>query len=265
MTLKIAVCIKSVPDQDYYDDVTIDPTSKRLNRQGIPSVISSIDMHALELALSLKEKHGATITVITMAPPDGKDQLFKALGFGADEAYLLSDRKVGGADSLATAYTLRVLLKHIGDFDLILAGNHSDDGATSHVPSQLGELMGISHVMNVVGFEMIDGDTARVKQNIEIGNAIYKVALPAVIAVEKTINTVRYPNVMETLKAKKKPLNILSADDLPELDDEKIGLQGSTTQAGELVTMEFNRDGELFEGSAEEIAEQIIEKINSVI
>ncbi len=265
MTLKIAVLIKSVPDQDCYDEVTIDPISKRLNREGIPSVISSLDMHALELALSLKEKHGATITVFTMAPPDGKDQLFKALGFGADEAYLLTDRKVGGADSLATAYTLSVLLKHVGDFDLILAGNHSDDGATSHVPSQIGELMGISHMMNVVGFEMTDDKIARVKQNVEAGNSIYKVTLPAVIAVERTINTVRYPNVMETLKAKTKPLNILTAADLTKLDEEKIGLRGSTTQAGELITMEFNREGELIEGSEEEIAEQIIEKINSVI
>jgi electron transfer flavoprotein beta subunit len=125
--------------------------------------------------------------------------------------------------------------------------------------------MGISHIMNVVGFEITDGKMARVKQNVESGNSIYKVALPAVIAVERTINTVRYPNVMETLKAKTKPLNTLTAADLTKLDEEKIGLSGSTTQAGELIAMEFHREGELIEGSEEEIAEQIIEKINSVI
>lgn len=265
MSLNIAVCIKSVPDPECYDQITIDPVSKSLVRAGIQSVINSTDMHALELALTLKEKFGGEISVFTMAPPDAKAQLFEALAFGADKAYLLSDRKVGGADTLATSYTLSILLKSTGNYDLILAGNESSDGATSHVPSQLGEWLAMPHLMDVIGLTMEDEKTANIKKQFENGYANYKVKLPAVIAVKKKINEVRYANVSGLLTAKRKPITVLSSKDLSNLDDIMIGLAGSPTQAGELITMEYSRNGEIIEGSEEEIAEVILDKINAVV
>jgi electron transfer flavoprotein beta subunit len=266
MPLNIAVCIKPVPDPDCYDKITIDPVKKTLVRTGIQSVINPTDKHALELALTLKEQFGGEITVFSMAPPDAKSQLLEALAFGADKAYLLSDRKVGGADTLATSYTLSVLLNSVGTFDLILAGNESADGATSHIPSQLGEWLKIPHMMDVIGLTMTDKKTAQVTKQVENGSLNYKITLPAVIAVKKKINKVRYTNVKGFMAAKKKPITVLSRDDLGEaLDDALIGLAGSPTQAGELITMEFSRNGEIIEGSEEEIAEAILAKINEVV
>src|SRR5690554_2370997 len=106
MDLKIVVCLKPIPDPEYYNQITIDPETKRVNRQGIPTVISPIDKHAVEEALKIKEQHGGKVIIMSMAPPDAKETIQEALAMGADEAYLLSDRKFGGADTLATSYVL---------------------------------------------------------------------------------------------------------------------------------------------------------------
>lgn len=263
--MQIAVCIKSVPDPDYYDQIIIDPVNKTLVRDGIPSAINVADKHALEQALQMKEKHGGEVTVFTMAPPAARQQMLEALALGADKAYMISDRKVGGADTLATSYTLSELIKKTGNYDIIFAGNESADGATSHVPSQLAEWLGIAHSMNVVAMEMEDDNHALVTKQFENGRGIYRLTLPCVVAVHHSINTVRYTNAMAVLRAKKKPLEILSADDLPELKEEYIGLNGSPSKNGELETIESCKDCTMMEGSEEEIAQMIYDKIQPIL
>lgn len=263
--MKIAVCIKSVPDPECYDQITIHSETKRLVREGIPSVINSSDKHALELALQLKECHGGEVTVLTMAPPSAKQQLLEALAMGADRAYLLSDKKLGGADTLATSYTLSMLIKKTGNYDLILAGNESADGATSHVPSQTAEWLKIGHSMNVISMEMKDISHALVTKQFENGRGVYLLKLPCVIAVNQRINEVRYTNAMDILKAKRKPLEIWSSEDLPDLNEDYIGLNGSPSKAGELKTMEFSKSGVILKGSDEEIADVIFEKIGHLL
>ncbi len=263
--MQIAVCVKSVPDPDYYDQIIIDPVKKTLVREGIPTVINSADKHALELALQLKEKFGGEVTVVSMAPPNARQQMLEALALGADKAYLLSDRKVGGADTLATSYTLSQLIKQSGPYDLILAGNESADGATSHVPSQIAEWLGLGHSMNVVAMDMEDEGHALVTKQFENGRGVYRVALPCVIAVNQRINQVRYVNAMAVLKAKKKPLEVWSAENLPELDDAYIGLNGSPSKNGELETVTSGKNCVMLEGSEEEIADAILEKLQPVL
>jgi electron transfer flavoprotein beta subunit len=261
MTLKIGVCIKPVPDPEHYDQIQIDPETKTLVRKDMPSVINSADKHAIELAMQLKETTGAEVSIFTMAPPLGKEQLVSALAYGADAAYLLSDRKVGGADTLATSHSLCTMIKKVGQFDLIIAGNESEDGATAHVPSQLGELMGIPHMADVINAKLISEDTINVSKEFENGYGNYNIKLPCVLAVKKKINEVRYPTVMNLFAAKKKPLTIFSAADLPELNEKLIGLAGSPTKAGELITPEYSRDSKSIEGNSEEIAEAILELV----
>ena len=261
MSLKIGVCIKSVPNPEHYDRIEIDPETKTIVRKNMPCVINSADKHAIELAMQLKEATGAEVSIFTMAPPQGKEQLVSALAYGADAAYLLSDRKVGGADTLATSYSLCTMIKKVGQFDLIIAGNESEDGATAHVPSQLGEWMGMTHMADVIHAELISEDTINVSKEFENGYGNYNIKLPCVLAVKKNINEVRYPTVMNMLAANKKPLTVFSAEDLPELDENFIGLEGSPTKAGELITPEYSRDSKSIEGSSEEIADAILELV----
>ena len=101
--MKILVFVKQVPDTT---DVKLDPKTGNLNREGVVSMMNPLDANGIEAALQLKEKYGATVDVVSMGPPQAMDVLKKALAMGCDEAFLLSDRVFGGADTLATGYTL---------------------------------------------------------------------------------------------------------------------------------------------------------------
>lgn len=262
--MNIAVCIKSVPDPDYYDQIKIDPVNKTLQRAGIPAVINVADKHAIEAALQLKEKYGGEITVVSMGPPSVEQQLREALAMGADRAFLISDRKVGGADTLATSYVLSKLLEKTGSYDLILAGNESADGATSHVPAQIAEWMNIGHVCSTQSIQMENENFIAAKK-FENGTAIFKLQIPCVVAVNHRINKVRLTNMMAVLKAKKKPLTVLNAADIEDLNEDFIGLKGSPTQNGELHMVESTKNCKMLEGNEEEAAELIAEKIKSLL
>lgn len=266
MALNIAVCIKVSPDPEKYSLIRLDPETKTLVREGVESVISSADLHAVELALQLKEKFGGNITLISMGPPAIEKQLREGLSYGCDAAVLLSDRKFGGADALATSYTLAEGVRKAGNFDLILLGNASDDGATAHVPTQLGECLNLPHITDVITFEMKTEDSALVKKEITDGMTnTYRIKLPAVIGVTKRLNTVRHPSVMGIFSAKKKPLTTFTAADLPGLDESRIGLSGSPTQAVGFADADFHRDCVEITGENSEKAAELLKIINAYI
>jgi electron transfer flavoprotein beta subunit len=176
---------------------------------------------------------------------------------GADEAYILSDRAFGGADTFATSYTLaKGLQKTEIIFDLILAGSDSADGATSHVPSQLGEWMELPHVSNVSAIET-DGKKAAVKKKIQGGSLEYDVELPAVIGIARGSNEPRMVSAMGVIKARNKKMQVFTKDDL-DVDEKLIGLTGSPTQPGQLLTPDMSRNARVIEGDAAKIAEEIL-------
>lgn len=132
--MKIIVCVKQVPDTN---NVKIDPVKGTLIREGVPSILNPDDANALEEALRLKEKiAGTRVSVITMGPPQASVMLRECLAMGADEAYLLSDRAFGGADTCATSAVLAAGIRKIGGFDLVLAGRQAIDGDTAQVGPQ---------------------------------------------------------------------------------------------------------------------------------
>ncbi|MBO7134404.1 MAG: hypothetical protein J6W06_09660, partial [Bacteroidales bacterium] len=137
--MNIVVCIKQVPDTT---EVKLDPKTGTLIREGIPSIINPDDKGALELALQLKDKYNATVTVLTMGLPQADAALREALAMGVDRAILLTDRKLGGADTLATSRAIAGALRQI-DFDLILAGRQAIDGDTAQVGPQIAEHLGL--------------------------------------------------------------------------------------------------------------------------
>lgn len=257
MSLNIAVCIKPVPDPDCYDKITIDPVRKTITRAGIPTIINPVDKNAVEAALQLREKHGGKVTVITMAPPNAEESLRELLAMGADEAVLLTDRAFAGADTLATSYALSAGLQKVGPFDLIFTGTETADGATSQVPAQLAEWLDVAHLWNVQEFEL-EGNTLNVKMGIENGYISYSVQMPALLAVKRSINKPRYTSVMGVMKAKKKPLTVFTAADL-DVEQERLGLQGSPTKAGAVFTPSLARKGQQLTGETEEIVEQLVQ------
>ena len=131
--MKIAVCIKQVPDTS---EIKIDPVKHTLIRDGVPAIVNPYDKNAVEAAVQLKEKHGGEVTVITMGLPAAKKALKECLAMGCDHAYLVTDRAFGGADTYATSYTLAETLRKLGPFDLILCGKQAIDGDTGQTGSR---------------------------------------------------------------------------------------------------------------------------------
>lgn len=262
--MKIAVCVKVAPNPDQYNLIRLDPETKTLVREGVDSVISSTDLHSIEAAIQIKEKLGGTITLISMGPPSNEKQLREGLSYGCDDAVLVSDRALGGADALATSYTLAKAIEKCGGFDLVLLGNASDDGSTAHVPSQLGEWLGLPHITDVISLEVSEGSVLAAKE-LDGGVNTYKVALPTVIGVTKRVNKVRHPSVMGIFSAKKKPMITLTAADLDGLDESRIGLAGSPTQAEGYHEASFGRECVEIEGSEVEKSAEVVRVLNSYL
>ena len=131
--LEIVVCIKQVPDTT---EIKLDPVKGTLIRDGVPSIMNPDDKGGLEFALRLKDKYGANVTVVSMGPPQAVAVLREAYAMGVDRAILLSDRKFGGADTLATSTNIAAALKKI-PHDIIITGRQAIDGDTAQVGPQI--------------------------------------------------------------------------------------------------------------------------------
>ena len=128
--MEILVCIKQVPGSN---KVEVDPVTGVLKRNGADSKMNPYDLYALECGMKLKEQYGGRVSVITMGPPPAATIIREAFAMGADEGALVSDRAFGGADVLATSYTLAQGIKKMGNFDVIICGLQTTDGDTAFV------------------------------------------------------------------------------------------------------------------------------------
>jgi electron transfer flavoprotein beta subunit len=253
--LNIIVCIKQVPDTN---DVTIDPETNRLNRAGVPSIINPFDRFALEIALILKEKYEGKVTVITMGPEQALHALKDAYGLGADEIILLSDRAFGGADTLATSYTLAHAIKKIGDYDLILCGKQAIDGDTGQVGTGMAEWLDIPQVVCGVDVEIVDGKV-RVKKELDDVYEIIEMGLPSIVTISKAFE-LRNPNIRRRLQATKMDIPVWGWEDLKEtgIDENALGLKGSPTKVRKVFAPAPRGSGIKVEGvSAAEMAQKL--------
>ena len=158
--MRILVCVKQVPDTA---EIKIDPVTNTLIRAGVPSIVNPFDACALEVAARIKDADPSTeITLLSMGPDQAKDALRECLAVGGDKAYLCSDRKFGGSDTLATSYILSraiaaVEAKTGEKFDLIFCGKQAIDGDTAQVGPEIAEHMDLPHVTLATAVEMADG------------------------------------------------------------------------------------------------------------
>ena len=220
--MKILVFVKQVPDTD---DVKLDPKTGNLRRDGVQSMLNPLDANAVEAALQLKAAHGGSVCAVTMGPPQSGDVLKKALGMGCDEAFLLSDRAFGGADTLATSYALAKAAEKIGDFDLLIFGRHAVDGDTAQTGPATAAWLGIPQITLASFIEVKDG---WVYCDRTVGDTVQKVRakLPAAVTVCGNINKPRYATPINIMKAQKKPRATWTAADLG-CDSSKTGQAGS--------------------------------------
>lgn len=221
----IVVCIKQVPDTT---EVKLDPVTGTLIRDGVPSIINPDDKAALEVALQIKEKTGAKVTVVSMGPAQADVALREALAMGADDAVLVSDRKFGGADTWATSSTIAGAIKKL-DYDLIVAGRQAIDGDTAQVGPQISEHLGIP-VISYAQKIKVEGDSVIVERQFDDRYHVLKAKMPCLITALGELNEPRYMTPGGIFDAYKKEITVWGRANLVDVDDSNLGLKGSPTQ-----------------------------------
>jgi electron transfer flavoprotein beta subunit len=257
---KIIVCIKAVPDPKMASEIKIDPQTKTLTRANVPLVLNQLDKHAMEAALVLKSEVDCEITVVSMGPPPAAAILKECLAMGADRGVLLSDRAFGGADAYATAYTLARGIEKICTPDLVLCGMASSDGSTEWVAPELGVFLDMPVVTGVKKITADSGKWWQIKSHIDNGYRLLKVELPAVLAVTRELNDPRNISFSGIIKARKKEISTWDFKAL-EVPESSLGLAGSPTIISDLRVSSSKRKVELLEGTREEKAEQLVQKL----
>jgi electron transfer flavoprotein beta subunit len=202
--MKIAVCIKRVPDSE--TRVKIASNGKSLDEAGVKFVLNPYDEFAVEEALQRKEKAGAgEVAVVCLGPAAAQETIRTALAMGADRGVLLQTDTVP-ADGYVTARALAAELKP-GGWDLILFGKMAIDDSNQQVGPMVAELLGLPCVTAVAHLE-IDGSKGVAEREIEGGIEVVEFPLPAVLTADKGLNEPRYPALKGIMAAKKKPLEV---------------------------------------------------------
>lgn len=256
--MRFIVCIKQVPDTT---DIKIDPVTNTLVREGVKSILNPFDAYAIEEAVRLKEAYGGTVTAISMGPAQVESTLREAVSLGVDEIVLLSDRRFAGADTWATSYTLAKAIEHLGEFSLILTGQQAIDGDTAQVGPGIAAHLNIPQTCFVRKIESISNCTIRLQRLMEDGFDIVEMQLPALISVVKEINTPRLPSLRGKRNAKNAELKVLGADDL-DVDESKIGLNGSPTQVMSIFSPKHEKQVERFDGDADQAVDLIVKRLD---
>ncbi len=209
------VMVKQVPDTANISGKVMKEDGT-VNRAMLPAVFNHEDKVALELALQIKDRFGGKVTAITMGPQRASDMLRECLYMGADDVYLISDRKFAGSDTLATSYVLAEAIKKIGSYDFVFAGRQAIDGDTAQVGPQTAEKLNIPQVTYAEEILDIKNKKITIKKKIEGGYEILECGFPLLITVIKDAVEPRPFSAKRVMACK----NAKSLMDLEKMADE---------------------------------------------
>lgn len=240
------VAIKQVPDTS---NVRINPETGTLIREGVPAIVNPYDRHALEMAVRLKERFGGKVTVLTMGPPKAAEALLECVEQGADRAILLTDRRFGAADTLATSYVLARAIESIqveDPVDLLLFGKQAIDGDTGQVGPGVAVRLKLPLITYAVAIEAFDpvGRTAVVERRIERGIEVLETALPALLTVEKEIAAIARAPLPNLVRAARYEPETWDAAAPTPFEAARIGIKGSPTVVVKAFTPPPREPGE---------------------
>jgi electron transfer flavoprotein beta subunit len=255
--LNIVVCGKVIPASSV--TIELDPSTKRMMRKGVTHELDPAAASAVEEGLRLTEKHGGTVTLITMGISDVTIGIRSALAMGATSAVHILDDTVAGSDTLGTAKVLAAAIKK-QPFDLVICATESSDSYSGIVPGQIAHLLGIPPVTFAKEIT-VDGDKLAIKRQSESGYDVVEATLPALVTTTSGINEPRYPQLKGIMGAKKKEIKVYTAADLG-LAPDQVGEKGAREkvlnigrppkrQAGKVVTDEGEGGKQIAEFLAE--------------
>ncbi len=239
--MRIIVPIKQVPETS---SVRMDPETGTIVREGSEAVVNPLDLYAIEAALRLKEEHGGRVDVVSMGPRRAEVAIREAIAMGCDDGCLVSDKKFGGADTWATSYVLAQVIRGMGAFDLIVAGERATDGDTGQVGPGIASWLDLpcaTYVARAGGGSASPG-ALEVERLIEEGYQRLEVRLPALITVVKEIATPRLPTLAGKKRAMRAEVTLIDRDGV-DVEPSYIGLKGSPTRVVRIRTPKVTRGG----------------------
>src|SRR5574344_2577077 len=203
MGLKIVVLAKQVPDTRNVGKDAMTPEGT-VNRAALPAIFNPEDLNALEQALRIKDQNpGTSVGILTMGPPRAGEIIRQGLYRGADEGWLLTDRKSAGADTLATSYFLAKGIEKIGQVDLVIGGRQAIDGDTAQVGPQVAEKLGLNQVTYAEEVLKVENGKATIRRHIDGGVETVEAPLPVMITVNGTASPCRPRNAKLVMKYKR--------------------------------------------------------------
>lgn len=236
--MKIIVLAKQVPDTHNVGPEAMTPEGT-VNRAALPTVFNPDDLNALEQAIRLKELNpGSSITMLTMGLPKAADVLREGIYRGADEGILLTDRALGGADTLATSYSLAQAIRKIGDYDVILCGRQAIDGDTAQVGPQVAEKLGLPQITYME--EILSCGEGRIvcRRHVDGGAETVEAPLPILLTVNGSAAPCRCRNVKRVMANKRREFTVWGAADI-DADPMQIGKAGSPTNVKAVKNIVF--------------------------
>ena len=259
--MKAIVCVKQVPDTSGKVAVKPDGT---LDRASMATITNPDDLNALEAALQLKDATGCEVVVVTMGPPPAEGMLRELLARGADRAVLVSGREFGGSDTFATSQILAAAVNKIGvgPEDIVFCGRQAIDGDTAQVGPEIAEHLNYPQVTYGLEAE-VDGDTIKVKKEVEEGVEVIAAKMPAVVTFTKPAWDPRYPTIKRKMAANRAEIPTLTAADLPTIDLSQAGLKGSPTKVKKTFVPQKKTGGvKIKEETAEDSAKKLFQLLS---
>ena len=253
--MNIFVCLKQVPARDSV--IRLDEAGSWIEESDLSHEMNEPDAFALEEGLRLKEKHGGEVVAVSAGPARAGSAIREALAKGADRGILIEDDRFSAADTLATARALAAALKK-ESCDLILTGLQSDDAGFGQTGVILAELLDLPHATIIMKVRMevnAQEGAISVKRELEAGwFQNVEITLPALLTIQSGINKLRYATLMGIKRAKNKPLQRYSLDEL--------GIELTTSQViRRLYTPRRTKETQFLEGSPQEAAAKLAEKL----
>ena len=254
--MDIIVCIKWAPDTSEAD-VALDSDEKDIETGDLDYDINDWDRFALEEAVQIKEKAGAKVTVVSVAPEDAEQMLREALARGADEAVHLWDDAFEGSDGFAVASILASFIKS-RSCDLVLTGTQADDDCAAQMGGMLAAMLNAPNASLVHKID-VDNGKAQIVRELEGGlSEALEIDLPAVISVATGLNEPRFVSIRAVRKVAAVEIPVLDTGEIG-IEESSVGAQGSKTEIEKLFLPPEGEGAEIISGSPEEAAERLAE------
>ncbi|MBL7174215.1 MAG: electron transfer flavoprotein subunit beta/FixA family protein [Desulfobacteraceae bacterium] len=258
--MEILVCVKRVPDT-MENEIELDSSGADIKRDDFVYSVNEWDNYAVEEALQIREKSGGSVTVATVDGKEGDEILRRELAMGADKAIHIMDSVFQGSDGRGIAGILKAEVEN-GNYDLILTGVQSDEGA-GQVGGILAATLDWPFVSIVNHLEILDDKKIKVYREIAGGNQeVYEVDLPCVLSIQTGINEPRYVPVRGVMRAADLQIPVHGASDLG-ISPDSVGKSGAHVKRQDYFVPDTGEGAEMLEGSTDEIVETLIDLLKS--